>query len=1010
MRKGVCSTPAWLVFLIAFFMQSFALAQVSGVVTDQTGIPLPGATVVIKNTTTGTVTDENGAYVLETSGDTIVVSFIGYATQEIAVGGRSVVNVTLEDESTQLNEIVVIGYQEVRKRDLTGAVAVIRPTDANRNVASTIAESIQGLASGVTVRNTGAPGAAAKIDIRGAGTFAGNNPLYIIDGMYSDATPDFNPNDVESIQILKDASAAAIYGSRAANGVIIITTKQGREGPMRISGSVKAGVQQIRKTWDMMGSEEYVNTARQIYQNAGQTLPSSLVNPPNVNTDWQDEFLRTGDVQDYNLTLSGGSSTANFLISGNFFSNTGPVIDNEFQRGSLRINTSGERGRFRIGENLSFSYTHDDFIASDIFTNPFVDMITMLPILPVQDVTRFGGPTNPEGWAIGDEAAPTLAANVIALQNLQQNNQRNYKLRGNAFAEYRLFDFLNYRFNVGTELSFDHFEGFRRPGTVRQGTPSPLATLDENRANFRSFLFEHTLNFDKTFGRHRINSVVGISNQRITREILIGQKSNLPLIEGTNYFTNLNQGDAPAVNGRTDQYAILGYLGRLNYTFADKYLVSLTFRRDGDSRFGRDYRWGNFPAASVAWRISQEPFFKSTWLSDLKVRASYGELGNSEFLSPWQYNYRINPFPRAVFGNDEEQLGATNTQLANPDLRWETKKTTNFGLDAAFFNSQLSLSAEYFIAKTEDVLTSIPLPGTAGNAGANPPVNAASLENRGFELSTTFRPALQGDFNWNVTLNLTSIRNKVTGLGNIGSDTYIQVGDARTQIGRAIGEWYVLQTDGIFQTQQEVEAHKIQPNAKPGDIRYVDTDGDGKLDLDKDRVFAGSPWADLEAGLILGASFKGLSFSMQWYGVFGNQIYNRPRYNVDRMDQNTNFRAGIQPWTPQNPNTDFPRVAIGNADEGIRQNVLPFTDRWLEDGSYVRLRNIEIGYTFPSGSLSNIGFDNIRVYVSGQNLLTITDYTGLDPDITGVNIFERGLDNGQYPALRIFSAGVNFGF
>ncbi len=998
------------IFFVMLFTQSFAWAQVSGVVTDRNGDPLPGATVLVKNTTNGTITDENGAYTLTVSGDTLVVSFTGFASQDIAVGGRSVINVTLDEESTELNEVVVIGYQEVRKRDLTGAVAVVRASDANKNVSNTVAESIQGLASGVTVRNTGAPGAGAKIDIRGAGTFAGNNPLYIIDGMYTDATPDFNPNDVESIQILKDASAAAIYGSRAANGVIIITTKQGKEGPMRISGSVKMGVQNFRERWDLMESEEYVRTATQIYQNAGQPLPASLTSPIQYNTDWQDEFMRTGNIQDYNVTLSGGSRTANYLISGNHFNNKGPVIDNEFQRSSLRINTTGERGRFRFGENMLLSYTHDDFIASDIFTNPFVDMVTMLPVVPVQDVARYGTATNPEGWAIGDDIAPTLAANVVALQNLQQNDQRNFKIRGNAYADFRIFDFLTYRFNAGVETSFDHFAGFRRPGTVRQGTPSPLATADENRANFTSFLFEHTLNFNTNFGRSRLNGVVGISNQTFNRQILIGQKSDLPLISGTDYFTGLNQGTAAAVNGRTDKYAILGYLGRLNYTFDDKYLVTLTFRRDGDSRFGPDYRWANFPAASVAWRITQEPFFKFSWLNDLKLRASYGELGNSEFLSPWQYSYRINPFPRAVFGNDQEFLGATNTQLANRDLRWETKKTTNFGLDASILNSQLSFTAEYFIAKTEDVLTSIPLPSTAGNAGGNPPVNAASLENRGFELSTTYRPAAAGDFNWNVTLNLTSIQNKVTGLGNIGSNTYIQVGDARTQIGRAIGEWYVLKTDGLFQTQAEVEAHKIQPGAKPGDIRYVDSDGDGKLDLDKDRVFAGSPWADLEAGIILGATFKGFTFSMQWYGVFGNKLYNRPRYNLDRMDQNTNFRSGVQPWTPQNTNTDFPRVAIGNADEGIRQNVLPFTDRWLEDGSYVRLRNIEIGYTIPTSSLGGIGFDNIRVYVSGQNLFNFSDYTGLDPDITGVNIFERGLDNGQYPALRIVSAGVNFGF
>jgi TonB-linked SusC/RagA family outer membrane protein len=1005
----------WLCTCMAllFSLGVWAQQTVTGTLRKPSGQPIGGVTVTVKGTNRSTVTNENGQFTIQApSGSVLVVSSVGHEGREITVTGTDV-NEVLQVTNTTMSEVVVIGYQTVRRRDLTGAVSVINPTQANRNVSSTVAESIQGLSSGVTVRNSGSPGAGAKIDIRGAGTFAGNNPLYIIDGMYSDATPDFNPHDIESIQILKDASAAAIYGSRAANGVIIITTKKGKEGPMQISGSLRTGIQQFRKRWDMMSAAEYIPMARQAYQNANLPVPSSITSPTGIDTDWQDAFMRTGNIQDYNMAFSGGNRTANYFLSGSYFNNKGPVIDNEFQRASLRLNTSGQRGRFRFGENMLLSYTHDDYVASDIFTNPFVDVIGMLPVIPIQDAGRYTRPvTNPEGWAIGDDAAPTLAANVIALQNLQQNDQYNFKIRGNIFAEFNILSWLTYKFNMGGESSFDRFKGFRRPGTIRQGTPSPLATADENRANFLSFLLEHTLNFDRSFGEHKINGVVGISNQRNSREILSGQKSNLPLNTGlTDYFTNLNQGSDPASYSYTRKWATLGYLGRLNYSYTDRYLLSLTFRRDGDSRFGPDYRWGNFPSVSAAWRISREDFFNVNWLSDLKLRASYGELGNSEFLEPWQYLGRINPFPRAVFGmNEVEQLGAINTQLANFDLHWETKKTANIGLDAGFLQNRITVTAEYFIAKTEDVLTSIPLPPSMGNAGGDPPVNAASLENRGFELSTTYRAPSTGDFRWDATLNLTMIRNKVTGLGNIGSKTYIQLGDARTQIGRAIGEWYVLKTDGLFQNQKEIDDHKVQPWAKPGDIRYVDSDGNGVLDLDKDRVFVGSPWADLETGLVLNGSYKNFTFGMQWYGVFGNQIYNRPRYTIDRMDQNTNFRKGIQPWTAQNPNTDFPRVAIGNADQGITYNVLPFTDRWLESGSYVRLRNVELSYTLTPQSLRSLGFTSGRIFVSGQNLLTFTKYTGLDPDITGVNIFERGLDNGQYPALRIISAGINFGF
>ncbi|RYY53114.1 MAG: TonB-dependent receptor, partial [Chitinophagaceae bacterium] len=376
----------------------------------------------------------------------------------------------------------------------------------------------------------------------------------------------------------------------------------------------------------------------------------------------------------------------------------------------------------------------------------------------------------------------------------------------------------------------------------------------------------------------------------------------------------------------------------------------------------------------------------------------------------------VNPFPRAVFGpNEVEQLGAIVTQLANSDLRWERKKTLNFGVEAGFLNNMFSLTADYFIAKTNDVLVDLPISLTTGNAGGNPAVNAASIENRGFELALTFRPKSSKEFRWDATVNFTTIKNEVKAFGD-ASTKYTQLGDARTQIGRSIGEWYVLKTDGIFQTQAEIDAHKgstgdvLQPWSQPGDIRYVDVDGDGVLDLDKDRYYAGSPWAKFEGGLLLNFYYKNFSVNMQWYGVVGNQLYNRPRYTVDRMDQNTNFREGATFWTAQDPSGEWPRAAINSPDKGLQYNALPQSDRWLEDGDYLRLRNLEIAYTISKKTLAKWKMQDTRVFVSGQNLFTFTAYKGLDPDITGVNIFERGLDNGQYPALRIISAGIRFGF
>ncbi len=1014
----------WLFLLLACLLlstlpkEAHAQSTVSGRVVSTAGEALAGVTVVVRGTSNGASTDANGNFTLTLApgqeNGTLVFSYIGFRSQEVPIAGQTTVNVTLQSDEQALSEVVVIGYQTVRKEDLTGAVSVVDASDARRVTANTVAESLQGLAAGVTVRTTGAPGAGAKIDIRGTGTFGANEPLYVIDGMLSNATPDFNPNDIESIQVLKDASAAAIYGSRAANGVIIITTRRGKEGPLQITGNVKTGIQQFRKRWDLMNSTQFAELNRQAYAEVGVPPQTSVSTEfdPNVDTDWQEALMRTGSTQDYNLSLSGGSQTGTFLVSGNYFNNKGTIIDNSFERANFRINTTGERGRFSFGEFLLLSYTHDDYLEG----NPLVDMLRMLPTMPIQS-SRYVGPNNPEGWSVGDPVfANTFAENPIALQNLLQRDLYSYKIRGNAFVQFEILEGLAYKFNAGLESSFDNFRGFRRPGVIRQNTPNVRATADENRAQFLSTLFEHTVNFERQFGEHNVSAVAGISNQIFKYEQIYGQKQNLPFNSAGQYYTVLNQGDNPIVGSFRNEWAILGYLGRINYSFADKYLLSASFRRDGDSRFGPDYRWGNFPSVSVAWRISEEPFFTVPGVSDLKLRASYGALGNSEVLSPWQYFGRISPFPRAIFGPEQSIApGAINIQLANQDLHWEEKKTTNFGVDAAFLNNRLSVTAEYFISETEDVLTNLPVPLTTGNAApagttSSPPVNAASLRNTGVELSATLRSA-ENPFQWDLNVNLTHIKNEVIGLGNLGEGrTYIQSGDARTQVGRAIGEWYVLKTDGIFQSQQEIDAHRVQPNAKPGDIRYVDADGNGILDVDKDRTYVGSPWPDIQGGIVFNASYNNFTFSMQWYGVAGNKIYNRPRYWTDRGNENASYRSDYSPWTPTNTDTEDPRIGFGTTDPGIQLNARPDTDRWLEDGSYLRLRNLEIGYNLPVTLLQGIGVQTARVSLSGQNLVTFTKYTGLDPDIVGVNIFERGLDNGQYPALRIFSLGVQFGF
>jgi TonB-linked SusC/RagA family outer membrane protein len=1010
LRTGLASCFALLLCISVYAQQT-----VKGTLRSSGGEPLVGATIAVKGTNRTAVTDSLGQFqIAADAGSTLVVTSVGYQPREINVTGSDI-NEVMQLNDASLDEVVVIGYQTVRRRDLTGAVGLINPEQANRNISNTVAESIQGLTPGVTVRNTGAPGGGAKIDIRGAGTFAGNNPLYIIDGMYSDATPDFNPQDIESIQILKDASAAAIYGSRAANGVIIITTKQGRQGPLRFNGGIRQGIQNVHNRWDMMNAAEYRDLATRLYQAGNVAVPTSLTTEfdPSIDTDWQEEFLRQGAIGEYNLGVSGSiKRRVNFYLSGNHFQNKGPVIDNSFSRSGVRLNTSTKINRFTIGQNLLLSWVNSDTMASrGVGVNPFVDMIAMPPVVPLRG-DRYTSLENPEGWGIGLNNAylNTLTANVPALQYLDQGDLNSFKIRGNAYLDVRIIEGLVYRFNFGLERSIDRGEGSRRPGTVRQGTPSPnnnkLATT-RSKGEFESRLFENTVNYEKSFGAHKLSAVAGVTNQAF----------DYPLFQ----YTTI-EGNPETSDPYTKLWNNIGFLGRVNYNFQDKYLTSITFRRDGSSLFSQDYRWGNFPSASVAWRISREGFWKSDVINDLKVRASYGSLGNSEFLQPWQYIALINPFPRAVFGRNEvEQIGGIVTQLANSNLRWERKNTQNYGVEASVLNNRITLSADYFIAKTKDVLVDLPISATTGNAGSSPAVNAATIQNKGFELALTYRSkptGTTGNFRWDATVNFTSIRNKVTEFGD-ETTRFTQSGDARTEIGRSIGEWYVLQTAGIFQNQAEIEAHKgktgqlLQPWARPGDIRYIDVDDDGVLDIAKDRYYAGSPWADWETGLILNTGYKNFSVNMQWYAVVGNKLYNRPRFSVDRMDQNTNFRKGATFWTEQNPSTEWPRAAIRTStvsDQGLDFNALPQSDRWLEDGSYLRLRNLELAYNFDNNTLKRFGLNNTRIFISGQNLLTFTDYSGLDPDIVGTNIFERGLDNGQYPALRIFSLGINFGF
>ncbi len=988
-------------YLLVFFslLLQPAFAQqiaITGKVTAASGESIPFANVLIKGTQNGTATDFDGSFKIAAAGNqTLVFSSQGYKTTEIAINNQTSINVTLQEDAMKLDEIVVVGYGTQQKKDLTGAVSLVKAEEIQKRQVTTVADGLQGLVTGVKVRGGGRPGQEASVEIRGLKNLQNTNPLYVIDGLVTSGNRDFNPNDIESIQVLKDASAAAIYGSRAANGVIIITTKKGKKGPLQVEVSAKSSFQ-IMPRYNLMGTEEFAKLNNMAYDNAGfqrQNLNMA------VDTDWQDAVFKTGMMQDYNASFSGGNENSTFFMSGNYFGNEGTVIGTDFDRISFRVNSSGTKGIFSIGENLAISNSKTDEMAG----NPIIDVYRMTPTIPLYD------PANPGGYGYGKQGvADTFGTNPLAISDFANTTNQNFRIRGNIWSELKFAPWLKYRFNFGYETSFDSYKFLRKVGNWTLNQPIDPSFTDQNKGRSETTLFENTLTFKKEFGKHDVTVLVGQTFQKDRYDQIYGQKRNLPINSGTGqYYDVLNQGNSPVVGGFINEAALASYLGRIEYNYDNRYLLNAVLRRDGSSRFSDANKWGNFPSVSAGWRVSNEPFFKSEFIKDLKLRASYGELGSGN-IGNYEYKSFVNNFGQIVLGKDQTLYpSATQVKLSNEQLRWEKLKQTNFGVDFGVLNNDLRLTADYFIARTEDVLFGFPILLTTGNDGGNPISNAATVENKGFELELAYSKKIN-DFSFNASVNFTKINNKLVSLGN-GQNENIS-GNTITRAGMPVGMWFVLQTDGLFQNQQEIDNYKsadgkvIMPNAVPGDIRFKDINGDGQISS-TDKTITGSPWPEFEMGLNAGAEYKGFDFSMNWIASHGATVYNGFRSVVDRFDDNSNYRAGIQPWTPENPNTDFPRITKGST-----LNSRGDSDRFLENGDFIRLKYVGFGYNIPQSVLAKSGITRARLTLSAQNIITITKYKGLDPEFTNGNIFERGVDNGAFPNLKTYSFGVEFGF
>ncbi|MBN1132281.1 MAG: TonB-dependent receptor [Bacteroidales bacterium] len=1000
-----------LFFLLAYAITAFSQRSVSGIVRDAES-SLPGVSVLIKGTARGTITDAEGRYTIMVSeGEVLSYSFIGYETYEVEYDGvRDVIDVQLVPRIEELEELVVVGYGTQRKKDLTGAVGVVDVDRMKKQQSPTIGQSLQGQVPGVTVTTSGRPGSVADIRIRGIGSFSNVGPLYVVDGMILEgAQREFNVNDVESIQVLKDASATALYGSRGANGVIIITTRKGVSGAPKINFSSSYGLQQIARRLDMANSIEFLRVNRMAYENAGKIWPGEPAQGDTlVNTDWQDEFFKTGSTQDYNLTVSGGNELGNYLISGNAFLQDGVVYGPKYDRYNIRVNSEMKKGILTIGENILAGRTY----TRPLNGVPFIDLARMPPVIPVYDEN------NESGYGYGSNAYQTYGSNPIGLQDNLYRIETGNRLIGNVYAELQLFSFLKYKLNAGLEYFTWHDREEHRFNQIRYLSQSSYENqVYENRGDFSSYLMENTLEFNKVFNDHRINALAGYTSQQTISKGISGSVYNV--VDG--YWVLSSGNTEPNAEGTDSEYAMISFLGRINYAFREKYLFQLNYRRDGSSRFGFENRYGNFPSGSFGWRISEEDFFAGAKdiVSNLKLRISYGVIGDQQALGNYDYTTYINVSEGGIFGVDQKYYGgAIQKGRENPFIKWETRTTFNVGADFGLFQNQLYGSVEYFNSVSSDLLVQIPTSWTDGT-DITPWTNYGKINNQGLELTFGYKENL-GDFWYDANLNLTFIKSIVLELG----DSFREAGlnnVNRSEKGRSIGDFYVIRTEGIFQSIEEVYDHAItvtdtvtgedvrvliQPDARPGDIRYTDFNNDGIINAD-DRQYVGSPLPKFEGALSFSGGYKNFDVTLFITGVYGNKIYNDGKFWLERMDDVGNFPAGLEPWTKENPSTTTPRAFIGPND-----NAKANTERWIEDGSYLRLKNLQIGYSIPLDRIRGRLPDSelLRVYIGTQNLFTITKYSGYDPEISGGSVFAKGNDSGHFPPVRTFLAGIQFNF
>jgi len=1028
------SKTALLLFFFCTAFQSITHAQtVRGTITDESGKAVQAASIMIKNTTRGTTTDKNGSFSIPASpGDVLVISSLGFVDREVPVGDQKNISVSLTQNNSRLNEVVVTGYGTQRRATVTGAISTVSGKVVTELPVASVQQALQGRVPGLQVINNGSPGTEPLVRIRGISSITyASNPLYVIDGFPTGDLSMFDTRDIESVDVLKDASAAAIYGSRATNGVIMITTKKGtRDGKIHVSLDTYYGIQDITKRLSLLNPSQFDEYAmayrgskvprrlspyvdQAIYNGAGTTYGNNV-------TDWQDAYFKQGAMTQTNIGLSGGNDVSRFYASAGYFNQLGTTPTVGYRRYNFRINSEHRISKvFTFGENLYAAYGNQAYDNNETGTRSnLVNVIKMMPYMPVYDATTSDGFRGVN--SVLDGGDPTNPIEDATIKN--PGNRMTTKIFGTAYVEVNFTKWLKFRSTFGIDyangLDYRFSPIFNDSGTIA-GSSAIQATITNNRSISAVKLYTQQLTFDKTFGDHHLNAIAVYEYQaQNTRQ------ENANGNQASNELKTLNNASNSFVQTLVGENYLVSYVGRLNYDFKSKYLLSAAIRRDGLSVWAPGKKWATFPSGSVGWRIDQEDFMKSqSKISELKLRAGYGLTGlNGTILgnTPWLVGVNANsayyPFSNSLNSGPSSSIQS----LGNTDLNWEKTKQLNVGLDLGLLDNAFTLSAEYFQRKTENLILAVPLPSSLGYINTTVNQNVASMSNNGVELQLGYNDR-QGDFRWNALGNLSIIRNNVIslaeGVPNIeaGSDVDLTEGYNVTNSapGHPIQSYYGWVVEGIFQDSADVKKHATQTGGTgPGDLEFKDLNGDGKID-NADRTFLGSFIPKFTYSLNLGANYKNFGLSVFFQGVQGNKIYNALRATTEGMVRF--FNAGtrvLDAWTPTNTKTDVPRAISSDPN----QNARPST-RFLEDGSYLRLKNIMLSYNIPDKSLQSLTkgvVKTFRIYVSAQNILTFTKYTGYDPEVgnraPGSSSLTNGIDYAVYPQPKAYQIGINANF